>query len=108
MGIDLCLLPIDAEGIVNYSHQIITVPRDRSLYDAIEKLPALPVPKRFFTFMGRAKDGEHGYRDTQKTPYGQRLLATTFGHLKTINIPGPAGAFIAASPDHQRVALFWH
>ena len=109
MGLDLTLMPLGADNNEwGFSHELLDVPRNRDLFERIMKLPALPVPTKFMTFRSRGDDGEARYGQTQDTPYGEPLLATTMAHLKTCGIPGPHGAFVAASPDNQRVALYWH
>lgn len=109
MGMDLTLMPFGADqGEWGYAHEMLDIPRDYELFDRIRELPALPVPAKFHTFRGVGDDGEHKYDETKETPYGDPLLATTMRHLKTCDIPGPHGAFVAASPDNQRVALYWH
>jgi hypothetical protein len=91
-----------------FSHEMLEVPRCRELFERVRKLPSLPVPSKFSTYRSIRDDGESRYGQTQQTPYGEALLATTMAHLKTCDIPGPQGAFVAASPDSQRVALYWH
>jgi hypothetical protein len=109
MGLDLSLMPITHDTPQwGLGHQILELDRNYDIFDAIGKLPTTPVPDRFDTYKSRGDDGESCYGNTQITPYGQKLMATTMGELKKAGVTGPAGAFIKASPDNQRVALFWH
>ncbi len=89
-------------------HDLISLERNRDLFDKIMQLPTSAVPKVFSTFRARGGDSGSRYGDTQTTPYGEILTAVTMGKLKTMGIPGPAGAYIEASQDGQRVALYWH
>jgi len=109
MGLDLALLPMKHDDPDwGFAHDVLNMQRDYDVFDKIKKLPTTPVPTKFYTYMGRGKEGEACYCDTQETPYGNPLLAVTMAQLKTVGIPGPVGAFVAASPDDQRVALYWH
>jgi hypothetical protein len=88
---------------------MIQMERDSDLFRTIrQECDISPVPSMFSSFMGTAKDGEYGYGDTQTTPYGDPLRATTMGQLAKCGIPGPVGAYVVASPPQQRVALYWH
>jgi len=109
MGLDLTLIPMGSDSPEwGFGHELIELERNRDLFDKIMKLPTSAVPKNFSTFRGRGEDGEHCYGNTQETPYGEPLAAVTMGELKTMRIPGPPGAYVAASRDEQRVALYWH
>jgi hypothetical protein len=109
MGLDLTLLPCaHVDEHWGMSHEMLSLDRNPEIFEIIRSLQSEPVPPDFSTFMASDKEGEHCYGDTQQTRYGEPLLMTRMKHLKTVGIGGPAGAFIAASPDEQRVALFWH
>lgn len=109
MGLDLTLIPIDSDSPEwGFGHELINLERNRDLFEKIMKLPTSAVPKNFSTFRARGKGGVPRYGDTQETPYGEPLTAVTMKQLKQIEIPGPPGAYIAASRDDQRVALYWH
>lgn len=118
MGVDLRLLPFDCDrGEFAYSHTILDCERRRSLWTAVEKLPATPVPKGFTSFVGDRPDGESGYGVTAETPYGEPLMATTAGQLLILkdhegvidNHKNRAiWAYLAELPPETRVALYWH
>lgn len=110
MGLDLALIPIDHDlPDFGWAHSLLQMEHNYDLFDKIKKLPTTRVPKKFNTYQGRTEDDELTcYGDTQDTPYGEPLMAVTMAQLKTVGIPGPVGAFVAASPDEQRVALYWH
>ena len=109
MGLDLTLIPIGHDSSEwGFGHELINLERDYELFDKLQKLPTSAVPSYFATFRACGADGEVRYGDTQSTPYGEPLRAVTMAQLKAMQIEGAAGAFIAASPDGQRVALFWH
>jgi len=109
MGPDLTLIPMGSDSPEwGFGHELIDLERNRDLFYKIMELPTSAVPKNFSTFRGKGEDGEHCYGDTQKTPYGEPLTAVTMGELKMLGIPGPPGAYVEASRDEQRVALYWH
>lgn len=119
MGLDLTLLPFDAEE-PPFSHTMLSV--DRSDFDPIlkiEKRLGKNVPKQFTSFYSR--DGllpqEPHYGRTTKTPYGDPL--------KYVLIQDIIGAFndladedshknraiydyLQALPSRTKVALYWH
>lgn len=109
MGLDLTLMPLshDADDW-GFSHEMLKLQRNYELFERIQRLPTTNVPLKFATYRSIEDGIDPRYGETQKTPYGEPLLATTMAHLKTCQIPGPHGAFVAASPDNQRVALYWH
>jgi hypothetical protein len=110
MSLQLSLIPIDHDTPTwGYGHQIIAAHHGHDIYEQIYKLPLTPIPDSFYTFRApNHETGNPGYGDTQMTPYGEKMMATTMGSLKQVGLTGPAGAFVQASPDTQRVALFWH
>jgi hypothetical protein len=109
MGLDLTLIPMGHDSTEwGFGHELINLERNYDLFDKLQKLPTSAVPLHFSTFRAVGANGEVRYGDTQSTPYGDQLRAVTMAQLKAMQIEGAAGAFIAASPDRQRVALFWH
>ena len=109
MGIDLKLLPFDCDlEILSFSHTILNVDRDYALFDRINELPFIRVPKRFTSYLSRddAYEESH-YGVTTEDPYGDPVRCVLAGDLKTVGVPGPTGAYIDALDDDNKVALFW-
>jgi hypothetical protein len=75
MGVDLRLLPFDADhgDGLSFSHTILEVGRNYDLHDKIRKLRSMPVPANFTSFCGLGDDGELTYGVTIETPYGEPL-----------------------------------
>lgn len=107
---DLDLIPIDYDSPqFGWAHSLLKLECGPDLFHKIKKLPTSRVPEAFNTHQGTSKDGETiCYGNTQETPDGNPLMAVTMAQLKTVGISGPVGAFVAASPDDQRVALYWY
>lgn len=110
MSIDLTLLPFDCDSeLLSFSHNVLQLNRDYDLFGKIDKLPQLEVPNNFSSYLSRDEEYEEPhYGNTTETPYGNKLQYTTAGELKKCNINGPAGAYINALPDQNKVALYWH
>lgn len=115
MGVDLRLLPFDADGGVNFSHTMMEIGRDYDLHDKIRKLRSMPVPEDFTSFCARGADGETTYGKTLETPYGEPLEFVLAGELSAINLPPDAGhvpraiwAYLKELPSRTKVALYWH
>lgn len=108
MGLDLTLIPITSfyeNG--SLGHQILQIERDHELFRKIEALPSSLVPKKFYTYLARDEEGNPHYGNTQETPYGKPLKAVMMKQLKEVGLTGPVGAFVQASPNEQKVALYW-
>lgn len=121
MGVDCKLLPIEHDaGSWGYSHSMIQLGRVYAFYEKLRKLPdAGPVPERFSCFLSRVpdgkKEGEYGYGDCQKDPYGEKLRCVYAGDLGGIKLPKTADpsikaavAYCRALEPKMRIALFWH
>lgn len=117
MGVDLSLLPFDAEhpGLA-FSHSILQLERRRELWPLIEAMELDIVPNGFTSFLGRQANGEHGYGETIKTPYGTPLKYTRVGKLVSIahhdavrdNPKNRAvWAYLMELPIDTKVALYW-
>jgi hypothetical protein len=118
MGVDLRLLPFDADNGSDfaYSHTILEVGRDYDLHDKIKKLPSLPVPSGFTSFSGK----QEGFDDTCygltiKTPYGEELKYVVARDLCAIELRKDAHnklrgvwAYLSHLPPLTKVALYWH
>lgn len=120
MGIDLKLLPFDAESMaVSFSHSVINVTRSRQLFEEISKIPAHPVPDNFSSFLGKPCDGDCGERHYGKTvedPYGGRvswlyaielIQFDDHPHVKEDWRNRAVWAYLKALPAETKVALYW-
>jgi len=121
MGVDLKLLPVQADGRpyseFGYSHTVLDLSRRRTLWPAIGALPTTAVPPVFNTYLCRCSDYDDvHYGNTQTTPYGDPLLATTAGDLVTLlnhecvrenALNRAVWAYLRELPSDQLVALYW-
>lgn len=117
MGLDLRLLPFDAEMFrLSYSHTVLSCEREYELFDAIikvERQQGRVVPANFSTFVSRDdKYEETHYGNTQETPYGEKvrelevesLLVFEPKHWKNKAI----WVYLRELQPRTKVALFWH
>lgn len=91
MGIDLRLLPVDGDFVPNvfFSHQILSLDRNAILDDIREvaERHGKPLPDtRFTSFIGRQKNGEHGYGEEHEDAYGAPLQYVLVKHLKPLAV----------------------
>lgn len=100
MGVDLQLLP---RGRYNesYTCTVISLDRDRNLFDKIQQLPTKPVGIHI-------SHPYSGVGETNKDLYGDDLYMVQAKHLKTLELLGPADAYVKATPDDHWFILFWH
>lgn len=120
MGIDLRLLPFDAEGEINFSHTVLSCSRRYELFDLIgeiENQVGSNVPDHFSTFVSRKDNLDSHYDDTQDTPYGEPLKYIPAKALKPFAAHDAVKdnwrnraiwAYLNCLPDDTKVALFWH
>ncbi len=129
MGVDLQLLPVEASlgGARGYSHSILSLDRRRELWDAInEGVTTWPKPTwKLSSFLGTQDNGEHGYGDTDETPYGEQIeycfaanlaeVIDTFNEREAseFNMPPPsqncaAAAYLKCLPPKTEVGLYWN
>ena len=117
MGLDLRLLPFDAEGSIKFAHTVLDVWRRSELWDAIDALPQRAAPEDFSSFVATAADGDLRYGVMDVDAYGEPLMTTTAGDLSTLWLhPGVRDNnknraiwdYLAALPPETRVALDWH
>lgn len=123
MGLDLRLLPVehdDQEHEWGFSHSILEVGGvDDHIHDACKRLPRVPLPMDFSTFVARGKDGNPTYGNTQRTPYGDKLEAVRAADLANTLAPFAAAlptwfrlrgavAYLRALPADTKIALYWH
>lgn len=116
MGVDLRLLPFDADrGEFAYSHTILELGRDYALHEKIRKLRSMPVPSGFTSFSGRGDDGDTCYGATIETPYGEPVEWVLAGELCAIEleeggtyIERAIWAYLSHLPPQTKVALYWH
>lgn len=110
MCTDLTLLPFDCDHEdLSFSHNVLKIPRDSTVFDKIRATTQKEVPEGFTSYVSRddAYEESH-YGETIEDPYGDKVRYATAGDLKKCDIPGPAGAYVAELPDDNKVALFWH
>ena len=122
MGLDLSLLPFDAdhEGLA-FSHTVLDCERRRVLFDqilAIEKAHGRDVPERFTSYLSRDdKYEDTHYGVTKDTPYGEPLKYVTAGQLVPLESRPEVEdcknravwAYLGALDDPQtKIALYWH
>ncbi len=128
MGIDLKLLPVEANlsGSSGFSHSILSLERRSELWDAIdENVTTWPKPTwTLSSFLGRQDNGEHGYGDTDETPYGDRIEFCFAANLAEVieafnekeaheyDIPPPVlnvatAAYLKCLPPQTEIGLYW-
>lgn len=119
MGLDLTLLPFDAEE-PPYSHTMLDV--DRSDFDPIlkiEKRVGKDVPERFTSFYSRDEllPQEPHYGRTTKTPYGEPLkyvlIRDIIGAFNDLRDEGGEKnqaiyKYLLELSSNTKVALYWH
>src|SRR5438445_12909972 len=85
MGLDLMLLPYDADGqFTQFSHTMLAVARRRELWPAILALRSFEVKDGFTSYIGRQTNGEVGYGECVETAYGERVRYTMSRHLASV------------------------
>jgi hypothetical protein len=117
MGVDLRLLPFDADqGDFAYSHTILELGQNYDLHKQIKELNSMPVPLGFTSFSGRV-NGFSGtaYGKTTVTPYGEPMKFVLADDLCGIKLSEDAPyieqaiwAYLKCLPPHTKVALYWH
>ena len=116
MGVDLTLMPVYTPDSW-LCHDNIDLNRRRELWDAIESLPQLAIPRPVQSFLATNADGDTAYGSLSEDPYGQPLKYTTAGDLLSLK-EHPAitdnhknraiWAFLAEMPPAWPVVLYWH
>jgi hypothetical protein len=123
MGVDLVLLPFDADSdIIAFSHTILNCFRRQDLFSVImdiEDQHGTPVPKGFSSFVSREGEDceEPHYGETTTTPYGETLNWVFVNKLSELaehpdvkdnhkNIA--IWAYLKCLPDNTKIALYWH
>ncbi len=119
MGLDLTLLPFDADSErMNFSHTVLSCERRGQLFEEIQELRATPVPEDFTSYL--SLDGEyeeHHYGQTHETPYGEPLTYVLAGQLwpfashedvMSQSKNRAIWAYLAELPPDTKVALYWH
>lgn len=119
MGLDLLLLPFDADfSDLSFSHTILNCERRRDLFDAIQQtLRETPVPEHFRSYVSQADGRDSHYGITTETPYGESLGWVYAGDLRTFSEHPDVldnernraiWAYLAQLPFRTKVALYWH
>lgn len=122
MGVDLTLLPFDADfGDLSFAHSVLQLERRGGLWDPIVKIETArgeAVPEHFASYLSRNDDYEEAhYGVTTETPYGDRMKYVRASDLLAIgdhegvtdNYKNRAvWAYLSALPSDTKVALYWH
>jgi len=132
MGVDLRLFPVDFLSTENvrmssgpaidkkwgYSHTILDVPRQQSVWPAVQKLPATSLAGYDITgFLGQIipdgkAEGEMYYGKYTTDPYGAIYKMVTAGNLGPVlrkHFPDhPTTAYVNAMPPDGLIILGWH
>lgn len=107
MGEELKLLPFYM-GDGDFSNDVISVKRDCNIFDKIRTLASKNVPDGFSGLTSDDGDCEdQHWGNVTEDRYGNKVKYVLAGDLKTVNIPGSAGAFINVMKDDDKIALFW-
>lgn len=121
MGVDLCLMPFEADfkGFA-FSHSLLELERRRDLWEPIaeiEKAHGQAVPTPFYTFRATNAEGSTCYGNTIDTSYGDSLKCVTAAQLLPLAqheavtdnpINRAVWAYLACLSPETRIALFWH
>ena len=128
MGIDLMLLPLDCDVPASevtksfgFSHTILPMGRNHSLWEHIRALPTTALPEDFSAYVATRPDGESGYGHLSEDPWGDTIRCVTAGDLARVLVAWcmragegaqtawlPVTAYIEALPSATRIALYWH
>jgi len=114
MGIDVTFLPIEheSESLV-YSHTLLPLERRYDLQDEIRRLEPREFGRKISSYIGRNKDGETCYGDTDNDCYGEVLTYLTAGELllvdkATIEYRNKAvWAYLAELPSDTKIIIYW-
>lgn len=102
-----------------YSFSMLHLHQDRVLFESIRRVGEghwTPVPEGFGSYKGTTGAGEAGYGDTPNGGDGDPLRCLPAGVLyhawkrrrqHASNANKAAGAWLAALPPEQRVAVYW-
>ncbi len=117
MGVDLTLLPFDADRAnLSFSHSVLGIERRRELWDLILEMEIDVVPNGFTSYLSRLENGETGYGETMETPYGEPLKYTKAERLVSLahheevrnNFKNRAvWAYLMELPPETKIALYW-
>jgi hypothetical protein len=119
MGLDLTLLPFDADHGAGFSfaHSVLQCARSRELFEAIQKLTETPVPAEFYSYLSREDDAAAHYGVTTTTPYGEQLgwvrVADLLAFAEHVEVIGnhknrAVWAYLGQLPGRTKVALYWN
>jgi hypothetical protein len=107
MGMDLTLLPLRTSD--RFCHELLEVGRYYEHFAKIDELPSEPCPPIDGFVCREHPDWEDNcYGKVTRTPYGDPLQCVLARDLKTVELPGPVGAFVAALDDDVKIGLYWH
>lgn len=120
MGVDLKLLPFDAEfEIICFSHTVLYLERDQNLFNDILAIrPQMNVPNNFCSYLARTKDNpETHYGITIVDAHNQPLkyvyiesLLRLLSRVEVISSQKNSAvwAYLGALDSNTKVALYWH
>lgn len=115
----LSLIPVEYDhGGDGHSFTVLRLPENYDLFDAIEAagFRETDAPEKFNTYLGRGKDGEHGFGQTSEDPYGEPLRCVRAGALASLRndpqvqaepLSRAVWAYLAELPPNTKVALYW-
>lgn len=114
MGVDVTFLPIEHESEnLCYSHTLLPLERRYDLQDEIRKLGPRELGRKISSYVGRNKDGEICYGDTDSDCYGEALTYLTAGELllvdkATVEYQNKAvWAYLKELPSDAKIIIYW-
>jgi hypothetical protein len=116
MGIELKLMPLSRPES-DLAHDMISIGQDYELFDLINALPKKKIEKPIWSYEATLPNGESGYGQIEKDPYGDRLSIITSTVLLSIKDHPciadfwrvkAAWAYLAQMPEDWPIVLYWH
>lgn len=115
MGIDVTFLPIEHESKdLCYSHTLLPLERRYDLQDEIRRLEPRILGRKISSYVGRDKEGEVCYGDTDSDCYGDALTYLTSGELllvdsATVEYKNKAiWAYLRELPADTKIVIYWN
>ncbi|MBI5044587.1 MAG: hypothetical protein HZC02_01565 [Candidatus Levybacteria bacterium] len=119
MGRYLALLPFDFDWVkTDFSHSILECTQRSELFEELEKLPSMPVPEQFHTYLGYDPETERTcYGNTQTTNDGEQLMYVLVEQLLPFSthelvrdnfLNRAVWAYLKELPRKTKIALYFH